>query len=354
MNQDWEADMGDILPDLSQIDRILQKLLPGEKVSTMDLIEDVLKGNWVLEPKLFLHYIQSGLNGYWEDLRQLLISLLVLFIMSAVITSFLNAFQNTGAAKAARFFFILCQLVVLITALKEVMGIVTEAFEQMLDFLKLVIPAYMICVAAAGSGLSAVIFYKLLLGILCLIEGIVVAGLMPVVEGYILLGVVESLHGEERFKGLMDLIKKGILWTLKGLIVIITGSGILQTIITPVIDKANLTMMQKTAGAIPGIGDIAESIANVTIVSASAVKNSFGVVILLLLILLMTAPVLRIFLILGAVRLGTALGSIAGEKQMTVCSEYMTDAGFLMLRMLVTVTALFFLTIAALTNATSI
>ena len=39
---------------------------------------------------------------------------------------------------------------------------------------------------------------------------------------------------------------------------------------------------------------------------------------------------------------------------MVKCAEYMSDAGFLMLRMLVSVSALFFVAIAAITQATSL
>ena len=77
------------------------------------------------------------------------------------------------------------------------------------------------------------------------------AGCVPAVEAYMLIGVAESLMGEDRFRGIMEMIKKGILWVLKGLIVLVSGSGILQAIITPVIDKSNLTFMQKSAGALP-------------------------------------------------------------------------------------------------------
>ena len=48
-----------------------------------------------------------------------------------------------------------------------------------------------------------------------------------------------------------------------------------------------------------------------------------------------------------------ALGGICGEKQMTKCVESISEAGFMMLRILITVTALFFVAIAAVTNATS-
>lgn len=133
---------------------------------------------------------------------------------------------------------------------------------------------------------------------------------------------------------------------------LVTGSGILQLVITPAIDKRNLKILQKTAGAIPGIGDIAESVSGITLASASALKSSVGVVILLLLVLLMAAPAVHIFLILAAVRLAGAVGSLCGGRQMLECTNYITDAGFLLLRMLVTVTSLLFLTLAAMTNVT--
>lgn len=343
----------DILPDLSVLDNLLKDLLPGRTADSMDFIEDVLKGNWALDPALFWRYIAGTVTGVFDDWRRLFVSVLVLFILVALVSNLMSALKNEGAAKAAKTFFIVCQLVVLIDAFHEVLGIVEEAMMRMLEFLKLMIPAYMICIAAAGSGLTALIFYKLLLGFLCLIEGIVAASLTTVVEGYVMLGVVESVWGEERFKGLMDLIKKGLQWVLKIMIVVMSGSSILQVIITPVVDKTNNAVIQKTAGAIPGIGDVIESVSSVTLASAVAVKNSLGVLILVVLILLIAAPVIKSFMILLIIRVSGALGSICGEKQMMKCVEYISEAGFMLLRILITVTTLFFVTIAVVTNATS-
>ena len=343
----------DILPDLSVLDNLLRDLLPGRSTDSMDFIEDVLKGNWALDPALFWRYIAGTITGVFDDWRRLFISVLVLFILVALVSNLMSALKNEGAAKAAKTFFIVCQLVVLINAFHEVLGIVEEAMTRMIEFMKLMIPAYMICIAAAGSGLTALIFYKLLLGFLCLIEGIVAASLTTVVEGYVMLGVVESVWGEERFKGLMDLIKKGLQWVLKMMIVVMSGSSILQVIITPVVDKTNNAVIQKTAGAIPGIGDVIESVSSVTLASAIAVKNSLGVLILVALILLIAAPVIKSFMILLIIRVSGALGSICGEKQMMKCVEYISEAGFMLLRILITVTTLFFVTIAAVSNATS-
>lgn len=343
----------DILPDLSVLDNLLNDLLPGKNTSSIDFIEDVLKGNWALDPGLFWRYIRGSVTGVIDEWKRLFITVLILFILVAMVSNLMSALKNEGAAKAAKTFFILCQLVVLIDAFHEVLGIVEETMLRMIEFLKLMIPAYMICIAAAGSGLTALIFYKMLLGFLCLIEGIVASSLTTVVEGYVMLGVVESIWGEERFKGLMELIKKGMQWVLKAMVVVMSGSSILQVIITPVVDKTNNAVIQKTAGAIPGIGDIVESVSSVTLASAIAIKNSLGVLILVVLILLILAPIIKAFMILLIIKVSGALGSICGERQMMKCVEYISEAGFMLLRILITVTTLFFVTIAAVTNATS-
>lgn len=343
----------DILPDLGMVDNLLRELLPQKNISAMSFMEDVLKGNWVLEPDLFWQYLREAALGMMADWKQLFVSLLVLFIAAAVVNGFMSAFKNDGAAHAARTFFVLCELLVLVNAFKEVLGIVNEAMERMLEFLKLMLPSYMICIAAAGSGLTALIFYKLLLGFLCLMEGLVAASLTPIVEGYVMLGVVESIWGEGRFRGVMELMKKLVHWVMKGMVVLLSGSSILQIIITPVIDKANTAVIHKTAGAIPGIGDIVESVSSVTLASAIAVKNSLGALILVVLVLIIAAPVVRAFIIIAVIRVSGALGGICGERQMTKCVDYISDAGFMLLQLLITVATLFFITIAAVTNATS-
>jgi stage III sporulation protein AE len=343
----------DILPELRELDRFLEELLPGESKTSLDFVEDVLQGNWVLEPGVFWRYVSDIITSVIYNWKQLFISVLVLFILSAVVGSVLEAFNNSGAAKAAKLFFIVCQLAVLINAFKDVLEIVEGALSQMLDFLKLIIPAYMICMAASGSGMTALIFYKLILGFVCLVEALVASSLISVAEGYVMLGVAESIWGEERFKPLMDLIRKSMQWGLKSMIIILSGSSILQIIITPAIDKVNNVVIHKTAGAIPGIGDIVESVSSVTIASAIALKNSIGVLILVILILIIVTPVIHSLIIILTVRVAGALGSICGERRMSDCVEYISEAGFMLIRILITVATLFFITIAAVTNATS-
>ena len=57
----------DILPDLGVLDDLLKDLLPGRNTDSMDFIEDVLKGNWALDPGLFWRYIREYNPDYPES-----------------------------------------------------------------------------------------------------------------------------------------------------------------------------------------------------------------------------------------------------------------------------------------------
>lgn len=342
-----------ILSQLGELDRFIDELLPDAGITSMDFIEDVLKGGWVMEPGLFWRFLSQRISSVIYGWKQLFVAVLVLFVLSAMVGGVLEAFNNSGAAKAARLFFVICQLTVLITAFKDVSGIVEGAMGQMLDFLKLLLPTYMVCMAASGSGMSALIFYKLLLGFICLLEAVIASSLTSVAQGYVMLGTAESIWGEGRFTPLLRLIRKAMNWGLKSMIIVLSGSSILQIIITPVIDKVNSLAIRKTAGAIPGIGDMVESVSSVAIASAIALKNSVGVFMLLVLLLIIITPVIHSLVILMTIRVAAALGAICGDAQMGKCVEYISEAGFMVLKVLITVTTLFFVTIAAVTNATS-
>ncbi len=340
----------DIFPDTGAVEEYLEKILPDFEMTSIDFYEDVLKGNWVLEPTILWEYIKECLFGDFAELKTLLISILVLFILSSVMTSVMEAFRSDGAAKVVRFFFLLSLMGVLLSAFQRVMAISVETMENMLEFLKIALPVYMMTVATAGAGLTAMLFYKLLLGVLCLLEGTVVSNLVPIIEAYMMLGILEAVEGEERFKSLKHLIKKGILGIMKLMILVVNGSGLIQLIVTPVIDKANLAVAQKTAGAIPGIGDIAQAASGIAVTSAVVIKNSLGVFIMVVMIVIMVIPVVQIFTILATMKVGCALGDICGERRLVSCTESISDAGFMLLRLLITVTALFFITIAMLTH----
>ena len=61
-----ESILEGLLPNLDIIDDFLKELLPNnQNIRSLNFIEDVLKGNWVLEPDIFWNYMKQVFAGYF-------------------------------------------------------------------------------------------------------------------------------------------------------------------------------------------------------------------------------------------------------------------------------------------------
>lgn len=344
----------EMIPGLDKIDVYISYFLPGENKDTKAWISDILSGENILNPAELVKNTGELLSRYGQEWKKLFFSVLLLFIVSALLGSFMEAFKSATTAKIAKLLLLLCEAAIVIRVWKSIEEIAQSGMTQMLEFMKIAVPGFLTCIAVTGSITTAVVFQKLLLGTIAVIEAMIVSAAFPLLKVYMALAVVEMVTSEGRFLGMMDLIKKTMHYVTNGCMVLLSTSQILQLLITPVVDKTKMTLVQKTAAAIPGIGDLTESLSGITLASMLAIKNSFGVVMLLILTAMVITPVIKIFGLLWTLKLSSAIGMIGGDKDMSHGILYLTEAGFLVLRMVVMLTALFLLTIALLTGTTGL
>ena len=82
--------------------------------------------------------------------------------------------------------------------------------------------------------------------------------------------------------------------------------------------------------------------------SAILVKNSIGVVLLLLLLCLCAAPLIQIFLTAFLLKAAAAFMGIVSDKRITACANHAGEAGMLLLRTVGSAMFLFLVSIAVM------
>ena len=128
-----------------------------------------------------------------------------------------------------------------------------------------------------------------------------------------------------------------------------TGISVFQALITPVVDSVKKSALQRLVSVIPGIGDAADGALDMVLGSALVIKNSIGVVLLLLILVLCAAPLIKIGLIAGVLKCAAALMGVVGDKRITTCVNRAGDAGLLLLKTTGTAMLLFLISIAVVT-----
>ena len=100
----------------------------------------------------------------------------------------------------------------------------------MMEFMKVLAPAYFITVAAASGAVSAAVFYEGILILVWLLQWVLLNVLLPAADLYVLLCLVNHLSREEMLGKLSDLLAVMTSWGLKTLLGTVAGLQILSLI----------------------------------------------------------------------------------------------------------------------------
>jgi stage III sporulation protein AE len=116
--------------------------------------------------------------------------------------------------------------------------------------------------------------------------------------------------------------------------------------ITPVIDSIKSGSVKKTVSILPGIGNLADGMMEVMMGSAVLIKNSIGMVFVIILLAICIVPLLKIFLIAGCLKFSAALMGIVSDKRITNCTDKVGEGSFMLFRATGSAMLLFLILIA--------
>lgn len=284
-----------------------------------------------------------------SDMSQILISLLIIGIISAVLHQCGNIFGNRQISELAFYFTYLYGVILLLQVFYVMAETAVVVVENIISFTQILIPAFYIAVAMCYASVTAGAFYQLNILLLYAVEIIFPEVVIPMITCYVYISVISGSTEDDRFSGMIELFKKGVSLLIKICITTVTGVGVMKSLIHPVADSVSYNMLQKTVAAIPGIGDVTDSLSKMFLGSAILIKNSIGITSLIMILLLVCAPLTKIFIIACTIKISGAFIGLFGDKRMTKCIERVSEGGFMLLKVTLAIVMIFFIVIALVT-----
>ena len=340
-----EMDMGAVLADF-------QKLFPQYTFDGKAVMGLLLQGKVWTAVKELTGGITGAFQAQTGEIRALFFAILVLGIAAALFVNFADLFQDHQVSDIAFYFVYMLLTAVLLRSFESGAGIVREILESVTTFMKLYIPTYIAAVGSASGIASATAYYQVLLFIVYLIERGYLTILLPAVYAYVLLTVINGVWMEEKLTLLLELLGKVVSVGIKATLGVITGFSMLQAMVSPVLDSLQSSMMKKAVSAIPGIGGLTEGMFEMVVGSAILVKNSLGLYITLVLVLLCLVPLFKLLLLAGVVKISAALMGIISDKRMTNCADRVGSGNIMLLKLALSSVGMFVIQIAVIAYTT--
>lgn len=334
---------------LGDLEQGMEQFFPKDTISLRELFSMLVAGDPLGAFTKILNKCLMGIPAWVESAKELFVWLMVLGLVAALMSYFVQIYD---CRQVADFGFFLCYLLFMTILLRTYYvsaEIVGEALESILLFIKLLIPTYVLAVGVSAGTASAGVVSQLMLLVVLLIEKLFAACLLPAVNCFLLLTVINAVWKEEAFSYLLELLEKSILFVLKLCVWAITGLSFFQALITPLLGAARTSVLTRVINNVPIIGKVSGGVTELALGSALLIKNSVGAILLLMMLYLCAAPLVKIGAVAVTLKAAAALLQIVSDKRLGKSVDRTADAGFLLLRILAVAMMLFLIALAVLT-----
>lgn len=330
--------------DYSELDTAVERLLPQKEIPGFsEIITGFLNGKIPFD-ELFSSLASSGYQG-------LLYGFLgvkeMLFIAAAAAVFYILSKTGKQGQAAQTGFFVAYLLIVAGTfQIYEVSRmIVSETLTALIDFMKVLLPAYCTGVAVAAGGFSASVFYQAAMLGVTVVSIILRDVILPVIGLYFTLSVLNRILEEDFLSKLAGLFYSTADNLMKISIAAVLGIGTIQGMIAPAADALKRSAVIKTAGAIPVVGDLLDGTTQTVLAAGVLLKNTIGAAGAVFVFFICFVPLLRVGIANVSLRFGAAVLQPISDKRITDCLGYAAKAHRLLIKLLLYTMLLFLVTI---------
>ncbi len=244
-------------------------------------------------------------------------------------------------------------MVLLMQSFFLVRDIALEGVDGLLTFLNALIPTYAVTLIFSGSAVSGAMLYEAAFVLVYLVELLLKSFLSPVIQMFVLVLFLNHMFDEDKLSKLAEFMEKIVGIVLKAAFGGVIGLGVVQSMLTPAKDRLASNVLLSGMSSIPGVGNVMGSAGEIILSCGMLVKNSVGVIGLVVLFLAAVVPVLKIgcFWVMYQV-LGIVLQPVA-DKRMSECVAAVARGCDLYLKIILYSMMLFFILFSMVSVATS-
>lgn len=337
--------------NLQKIQQSVDEMLPEEKINVRELLTQLCRGELEFTGETLRQITQNTFYSEIKKQRTTVVRIFILAIAASVFSSFCSVFTDSGVKEMAFYMVYLLMFVLLLDSYREMESDSGTTMKEILQFMKLLLPVYLLASSLASRQMAAIGFYEVTLFVITLVQSLIQYVIMPGVSCYILIAMLNNLAREEYLSRMMTVLKKGISWLLKSLLGLVIGIQTIQRILFPALDTLKNSIWMKAGSAIPVVGNTFSSVTETLLGTATVLKNAVGAGGMVILLYICIRPVLKLVICLILYKLVSAVIQPVADQRFSECVDHMAD-GIALLLMAVAITGvMFFLTIAIVTSA---
>lgn len=280
--------------------------------------------------------------------------ILALGILGAVFTNFSDIFSGSQISDTGFYVTYLLLFTMLLAGISQSIQVAADTVEEILTFMKVLMPSYFLVVAFAGGSVSAAAMYEFTLLIISVGQWLLGAVLIPAARVYLLLVFANHMAKEELLSRLTELTAQAIGWGMKTILGVVLGFHLIEGMVLPYVDSLKNGSVQKLVEMIPGVGQGAAAVTQMILGSGVLIKNTMGMAAVVILLMLIAVPVMKLAVLMLLYKCMAALMEPVCDKRLVKCVAAMAKGHKMLLQIVGTAAALLVITVAVVCGGTNV
>lgn len=331
--------------EYGEIENILERIL-GSPVNFERNVNELIHSGELFSFGKGIGILGDVLLEQIKNHGQTIISLLLLIVSAAVLSTIATAFRNRQISDMGFYMIYLLLFLIMMRSFGVCYCLTENVINDLIDFMKILMPTYLMAAAISAYQTSAALYYEGFLLLVYYLQKIVALVVLPAIRCYVLFTMIGHLGREDFFSRGREGLKKAILFLFKAMINVSAGLQIIQGMISPAIDEMKHTALSRGVSSLGSFGNIAQNVTDVILGSGGLLKNGIGVVAAVMIVTICLIPALEVgcYVVFYHV-LAVVAEPISDKKIINVIGDMGEGLG-LLAKLLFTVGVMFLLTIA--------
>lgn len=308
LQDDILNEAGDQLDELNMLE--FEKFSDGILLDVFDedsrgLIEKLMRGEFSGIDEVFGYFIEL-LNKNLTFVVPICASIIIICVLYNTVGGFLT--ENSSIKKVVHYALSSALILLILKNVYDLISISRETIGAMVGFMNLVFPLLITLMTVSSGGASGGIFSPIMVILSSSVSNIVVEVAFPVFTICLILSVLGNLSDSVKLETLRNFLKSIVNWVLGisfGLFSAMTsGASLINSGITSNFMKISKNTL---SGYIPIIGKYLSSGIDVVSAGSLLIRNSIGVVSLIIMLLIVFIPVIRCLIFSLALKLSAGI-----------------------------------------------
>lgn len=334
---------------LQEVEESLADLEEQSSFRFADALRSLIRGEMPFNLSTLKTLVFDALLLEWKNQKETALQVFLLVIVAALVLNFADIMEKNGTALISFFMMYLMLAAVLMRGFAGMSRMTDATLGKVNGFMKALVPSYFAASIFAGNSVGGLAFYESAILLIAAVQWVQRYLLLPGVQLYVLFLLLDHLSRDDRLSRLAELVRTVIEWAMKSLMAAAIGFQVIQGLILPAVDGLKNTAVSRSVSAIPGIGNLFGSVTDTVLGSAVLLKNAIGVCGMIAVLMLCLAPVCRLAFCTLIYKAMAAFVQPIGDKRLNECVAAVAEGAGLLLKIMVSGSLLFFLTIAIVT-----